>query len=198
MFNDILTGKATLEPKPETESPYRKAAELPPQKFTCVVCGSVYEAAAGSTHGRCSPCFLAMVEKNTADSDRYRREAAAQMARNARSQKIVRIGLALGASALFAFIKIQMRDQQREDAAVGAGYKSYADYQAQENGPDELAAQVHDLAQDGCSCMDAMCARDKEVKLRRLMQDASPSNSASRDAIAADVSRFADCAAKLR
>lgn len=200
VFNDILTGKASLEPKPEAESPYRKAAELPPVNHNCLACGASYQGPAGSVAGRCPTCYVAMVTTNEAESNRIRGEALLGAEKSKRSMRIVKLTLFAGFAIAGGIMKAQMRDQVRDNKAQAAGYRDYADYNAQQSAPgpnDELSQEIHWVVNEACGCQDAMCVRDKDVKLRRLMRDGSPSDDRSAESVRTDLSHFADCTANI-
>jgi len=106
MFNDILTGKASLEPKRESNGPYREQAVLPPIQHVCVTCGQRYQGPAGSVPGCCSTCHVAIVEANARESALAVHAAQEHARRAGKSHRVLRalliVAIGIGA-ALFRY-----------------------------------------------------------------------------------------------
>ncbi len=65
MFNEILTGKATLEPPPAPVEPYREPS-VPEVPVTCASCGTSFRVKVGVEQKLCARCNLAAAEANAA------------------------------------------------------------------------------------------------------------------------------------
>ena len=171
MFNDILTGKATLEskapPPPVEEPPPPKPALTPEQ-----------------------------IAANEAASAQAMREA--EVAYN-KTQASHRLMITLGViflAAVLAFIRHQMRKQVREDQARAAGYSSYDDYKeeaAKVYPTDEYSYQVSRFASDMCNCQDLACARNVQAQYTRYLRSGAPSDDKSRASVAQDAGKLAEC-----
>jgi len=61
MFNEILTGQASLEPKPATGGPYREN-EVPNENRTCARCHGAFVVPATSTAQTCVSCQLSAAQ----------------------------------------------------------------------------------------------------------------------------------------
>jgi hypothetical protein len=200
MFNDILTGKASLEPRPESESPYRQQAVLPPVRHACITCGERYQAPAGSSPGRCPTCHVAMVEENTRQSEHVARASEEQARRARRTWRVLRVVLGIAVAIAIGLFKYGMRTQMREDAAQAAGYHSYAEYKQERDSvwpTDDYSYEIHRLAEEMCRCTDLRCARDLQAQYHRFVQSGAPSDDGARASVEQDGARLADCEAKL-
>lgn len=200
MLNDILTGKASLEPRPESESPYRQQAVLPPVRHGCITCGQRYEAPAGSSPGRCPTCHVAMVEENTRHSALVARAAEEQARRSQRTWRVLRVVVGIAIAIAIGLFKYGMRTQLREDAAQAAGYHSYAEYQQERDSvspTDDYSYEIQRLADQMCSCTDLRCARDVQAQYRRFVQSGAPSDDGARASVDQEGTRLAECQAKL-
>ena len=196
MFNEILTGKATLEAQPPQASPYREQATLPSIKHACMRCQQTYSAPAGSTAGNCPACCMTVAALST---DAVHR-AMAEQARRDRSHKLFRGALFVVIAIGVAAFRWGMRTQMREDAAVGAGYHSYAEYQAEQSAvypTDELSQTVHDFANELCRCSDLACSRNVQAQLRLYVRNHGTTDDRARASVDADTERLYACAAKL-
>src|SRR5690349_6897190 len=101
MFNDILTGKATLEEK-HAASPYREAT-VPDVTRTCVTCSQAFTTKATSTATQCTGCHLAGLEADQrANAQAYAASAAAfeRSQRDSRTAKWL-LGAALAVGMAF-------------------------------------------------------------------------------------------------
>ena len=194
MFNELLTGKATLEPAPEPQAPYREPGVLPPLEHTCATCHQSYRGPAGSVAGTCASCQLAVRELDARnDALAFQQAEAAQQRVHNRHKLFVFIG-GLVVVALLGVFKFGMRSQLREDLAQGAGYKSYGDYQRDAVSPsDAYSRQIHALAGDMCLCKDLRCARDVQTTFVSYSRTHRPSEEASEASAKADIAKLADC-----
>lgn len=61
MFNEILTGQASLEPKPATGGPYREN-DVPNETRTCVRCRAAFMVPATSGAQTCVSCQLSAAQ----------------------------------------------------------------------------------------------------------------------------------------
>ncbi len=200
MFNDILTGKASLEPKPEPQSPYREQAVLPPVQHVCVACGQRYKAPADSAPGRCPTCHVAMVEENTRQSALAAHAGQDHFRRAARSHRMLRGFLVIAIGVGVALFRYGMRTQMREDAAQAAGYHSYGEYKAERDAvypTDEYSYRIHDLAAEMCRCNDLACARNVQAQYRQYARSGSPSDDTARESAEQDGTHLADCEARF-
>jgi len=200
VFNEILTGKASLEPKPEPMAPYRELGTMPPVHHACVTCSQRYLAPAGSTASLCATCQLEIVEAN-ARNDRLAFQLSEDQARRAaRSHRwmatiigtLVVVGLGL--------FRYGMRSQMREDAAIGAGYESYSEYEAERDAvypTDEYSRQVQSMADDMCRCSDLPCARNLQRLFGQFVRSHSPTDDKADESARADSIRLADCQARI-
>ena len=171
MFNDILTGKASLEPK---APPVVDAPPPPPPPAPALT--------------------PEQIAANEAASARAMREAEIAYNKNQASHRLmVTLGV-IFLAAVLAFIRHQMRKQAREDSAKAAGYSSYADYKeesAKVYPTDEYSYKVHELAGDMCGCHDLACARDVQAKYTRHLRSGAPSDDEARASVAQDAAELA-------
>jgi hypothetical protein len=171
MFNDILTGKASLEPP---QAPPAADQSPPPRPAL-------------------SPEQIAA---NEAASARAVREAETAFRKAESSHRllvtciVLFIGLALG------FIRYQMRKQIRDDRARTAGYASYDDYKDESANvypTDEYSRKVNDFARQMCSCDDLACARNVQAQYTHHLRSSAPSDDDSRTSAEQDALKLADC-----
>jgi len=199
MFNDILTGKATLEPKPQVVDPDREPS-IPQVTLTCVGCKQTYPANTGTPPGHCRVCNLAIVEANAAASARALREVENRMRRSAVSHRVLKIIVVLLVGVGLVVMKTAMRKDQRDDAARAAGYRDYSDYQAADNAvypTDEYSYRVSELTSEMCRCPDLACARNVLAQYTRYIRSSSASDDTARESAERDGARFYECQAKL-
>ena len=196
MFNELLTGKATLEPAPEPQAPYREPGVLPPLEHTCATCHRSYRGPAGSVAGTCASCQLAVRELDARnDALAFQQAEAAQQRVHNRHKLFVFIG-GLVVVALLGVFKFGMRSQLREDLAQGAGYKSYDAYKKQRDTvspSDAYSQRVHSLASDMCFCKDLKCARDVQTTFVNYARTHSPSDDTSEASAKVDLDKLGDC-----
>jgi len=199
MFNDILTGKASNQPAPPPLAPYREQAELPPVTHSCTSCAQLYKAPAGSVAGQCSTCHVAMIEANQKQSAALL-HASEESARKAeRSHYIFRFVIAIAICCGIGAFKYGMKKQMREDAAVGAGYKSYAEYESERDAvypTDDYSYQVNRFADEMCGCEDLRCAREVQAKYTRFLPTGAPSDDKARASVDQDLARLGECQAR--
>ena len=172
MFNDILTGKASLEapkaPPPATDAPPPPRPVLTPEQ----------------------------VAANEAASRQAMRDAEAAFRKNESSHRILVTCIVLFVGIALAFIRTQMRKQMREDNARAAGYSSYDNYQeesAKVYPTDEYSYKVNQFASDMCFCQDLACARNVQAQYTRYLRSSAPSDDESRASVEQDSRKLAEC-----
>lgn len=171
MFNDILTGKASLEPK---APPLVDAPPPPP-------------AAALTAE---------QIAANEAASARALRDAEIAYNKNQASHRLMITLGVIFLAATVAFIRHQMRKQMREDSAQAAGYSSYAEYNeesAKVYPTDEYSYKVNRFASDMCYCQDLACARNVQAQYTRYLRSGAPSDDESRASVEQDARKLAEC-----
>jgi cell division septation protein DedD len=192
VFNELLTGKATLDPPPQPQSPYREPGVVPPVTHTCPTCRQAYRARAGSIAGTCGSCQEIQARN---DALAFQQAEAAQQRVQNQHKLFVFIG-SIVIVALAVVFKVGMKTQLREDLAQGAGYQSYSDYQKQRDTvapSDEYSRRVHALASDMCACKDLACARNVQTTFVSYSRSHRPSDDNSEASASADVAKLADC-----
>ncbi|MBL9020363.1 MAG: hypothetical protein JNL83_39635 [Myxococcales bacterium] len=171
MFNDILTGKASLEP--QARPPVEEAPPSPRPALT-----------------------WEQVAANEAASARAVREAETALRKSQASHRLIAGCVVVFVAVAIVFIKSQMRQQMREDNARAAGYSSYAAYQeesAKVYPTDEYSYKVRQFAGDMCRCQDLACARNLQAQYTRYLRSSAPSDDESRASVEQDARRLADC-----
>jgi hypothetical protein len=200
MFNEILTGKASLEVKPPPAGPYREES-LPAQvTLSCVRCAKEYSAKGGTPPGNCGACNAIIAQQNAEASAQVMRDAERQFNKNQASHQIMKTLLIIGFLAMVAFIRYQMRKSQRDDAARSAGYSDYGDYKTQsaEAYPtDEFSYRVQTLASDMCSCQDLQCGRNVLAQYSRHVKNGAPSDDKASESVSQESLKLAECLSKL-
>jgi len=133
MFNEILTGKATLEPPPPAMAggPYR-APEVPNENRTCAHCRQTFVVPATSPAQTCVACQLANAQASS-PSYTYQNQADLQPSRT----PFFVIRLAIAGVILLG----------------GAIY-------SQVNGDAARVREAENMADEACSCSDANCAEN--------------------------------------
>lgn len=200
MFNDILTGKSSIEPKPAPMDPYRQQGVVPAVKETCTGCGRTYETPSNTVATHCQSCRMQIFELN-AQNERMAFHAAETEAR--RAQNSHRLFAIVGGIVVvigLAFFRFGMRSQMREDAAIGAGYSSYDDYKRESErvyATDAYSSEVHSLASEMCFCKDLKCARDVQSKFVNYNRSHAPSDDMSEKYARQESIRLADCQATI-
>lgn len=172
MFNEILTGKASLE-EPKTVPP---VAEPPPPPRPVI---SPEQAAA-----------------NAAASAQAMREAEAAFRKNEASHRLLVTCLVVFVALALGFIKYQMKTQMREDSARAAGYSSYDEYKeesAKVYPTDEYSRRVNRFATEMCWCQDLACARNVQAQYTRYLRSSAPSDDESRASVEQDSRKLAEC-----
>lgn len=200
MFNDILTGKSSLEPKPAPMAPYREQGVVPPVQETCVGCGRTFPAPANTIATHCQSCLLSIRELN-AQNERVAFMAAEDEARRANnSHRLFAIIGGIVVVVGLGIFKFGMRSQMREDAAIGAGYSSYDDYKRDSErvyATDEYSSEVHSIASEMCFCKDLKCARDVQSKFINYSRSHAPSDDMAEKYARQESIRLADCQAAI-
>lgn len=201
MFNEILTGKTSLEPTPEPIAPYREPVVAIAAR-SCVSCNQLYRAPAHLPPGMCARCNLELVEIN-ARNDRMGYLQGVEQARRAESSHrlVAIVGGILVLGGLVAF-KLGMRSQMREDAAQAAGYQSYSHYESIRDEiyvNDDYSYRVDSFADDMCRCTDLACARNVQAQLTIFLRSgqAAPTDDRSEASARKSLIRVADCQHKL-
>ncbi len=200
MFNEILNGKASLEPRPASMDPYRQAGALPPIERVCVTCSRTYQAPAGSQPGACPSCNQQLFEIN-ARNDALAFQLAEQDAQ--RSHNSHRLFAVIGGIVVIValgFFRFGMRSQMREDAAQAAGYRSYDQYKSDSEqiyATDTYSMDIDRLASEMCFCTDLKCARDVQSKFTNYVRSHAPSDDMSESYSRQESIRLADCQAAI-
>jgi hypothetical protein len=201
VFNEILTGKATLTPEPPTAGPYRTET-VPMVSATCIACLQPFTVRAGTPAQRCGPCHVAHVEANMAHDVAVRAGIRREAERRRRNDKILRYTLTAAAIVALAFYKLGYRNQLEEDAAIANGerpgyYAPQHDHAAARE--DRFAQQVEGFATTMCGCADRACAERTQAEFARFSRDAeAPSDKDVLDVAAESVHRLEACYLKLR
>ena len=173
MFNDILTGKASLEPP-----------KAPP---------AVDDAPTPPARPALSPEQIAA---NEAASAKAMRDAETAFRKNEASHRLLVTCIVLFAGVAFAFIRYQMKKQMREDSARAAGYSSYDNYKeesAKVYPSDDYSYKVNQFASDMCSCQDLACARNVQAQYTRHLRSGAPSDDNARASVEQDARKLAEC-----
>ncbi len=202
MFNDILTGKASVAPEPAPMEPYREQGALPPVTETCVGCGMSFKAPAGTVATHCPSCQLRTFELN-AQNDRMAFLAAEEDHR--RKQNSQRLFAIIGGVVVLiglVFFRYGMRSQRRDDAAQAAGYSDYDDYKRERAAvrlypSDDYSRQLDSLASDMCYCKDLKCARDVQTKYVNYVRTHGPSDDDSEASARASIEKLGTCQATI-
>lgn len=174
MFNEILTGKASLEPKsaPPPTAPPAPAAPVP----------------------------AAVVQANQAQSAAALHAASLGARRNDASHNLFRVIVLVVVAIGLGFFRYGMRKQEREDAAQAAGYRNYGEYERERAAvypTDEYSYKVSQFADEMCRCSDLACSRDVLAQFSRYLRSGTPSDDKASESVAADSQRLYDCAAKF-
>lgn len=153
MFNEILTGKSTLERAPAQASPYREES-VPQITLVCSDCQARYQAPVGTPPGRCGACHVALVSRNQAASTAALHESLAAIDERRRHYRWFRRAMILAVACVLAFIKFEMRkdlaaSQPREQPV----YIS-----------DPYIDQIRSYAIEMCACPDAACTTTVRAK----------------------------------
>ncbi len=168
MFNDILTGKASLEPAPSVVDPPPPKPALTPEQIAA----------------------------NEAASAKAMRDAETAFRKNEASHRLLVTCIVLFVGVAFAFIRYQMKKQMREDSARAAGYSSYDNYKeesAKVYPSDDYSYKVNQFARDMCSCPDLACARTVQAQYTRHLRSSAPSDDNARASVEQDARKLAGC-----
>jgi hypothetical protein len=193
MFNEILTGKASIEPQPAVADPYRQES-VPDVSKTCVDCQQTFTTKITNPVTRCQRCHLTLVEANAAASARAYAETEAQLSRERTHAWIRRAVLILICGTIVAFIKYEMRKQYAEDMRAANGGLSYSN----EHYYDPYVSQTRGYADHMCFCEDLKCARDvqREYTLWSRNTTDRPENDDAAAAASVELERLGNCLAK--
>jgi hypothetical protein len=191
VFNEILTGKATLEPPP---SPVQPGVVHLDVEHSCVRCTKSYLAKSGSAPAHCPSCHAIVVQENAAESARAYNAAAANIRSSEASVRLFKLLLVIAAAIVFGFIKYSMRKQMRDDnAAAAARYSHYDDTPAY----DEYSSTVEDFSREMCRCSDAMCASQIRNRFQMWQRRQAGVEESSMQAAEPALQRMASCLADL-
>jgi hypothetical protein len=200
MFNEILTGKASLEAKPPAVDPYREESIPAEITLTCLRCSKEYTAKGGTAAGNCGACNAVIAQENAAASAAAFREAENRFNKNEASHAVMKTLLVIGFLVVIAFIRHQMRKAQRDDAAQAAGYSDYNDYKtesAKVYPTDEFSHRVNSFASDMCYCQDLACGRNVYAQYSRYVKSNAPSDDKASESAQQDAQKLGDCMATL-
>ena len=191
MFNEILTGKATLEP-PVVVDPYREGT-TPEVTLTCTDCQESFRTKVGSGATRCGVCRVKVMEAQRAENELAIAHATYSLQQSQSNAKVIRYVVIAVIGFGLAFMKYQMRESLHEDMSVGQskvyGYTAY---------DDPFAAKVHDYATDMCFCSDYACARGVLGAFDHWRRTAAvPTDEAVLDQVSQETDRFRACYTKL-
>lgn len=104
MFNEILTGKASLENKPR-EDPYREQS-VPDVSILCDQCRKTFTKKANSPATKCVQCHM---DNAARDAALLQTNAYASSEASDATWQVVKIFLYIGLVALLIFLKWQIR-----------------------------------------------------------------------------------------
>ncbi len=186
MFNEILTGKASLEDKPRETDPYRQES-VPEISVICASCRKSFTTKVNSGAVRCSTCHLAFVQANSAQSARALADANDWQRRDARSSWLLKTVVIVVCSIGLAILKSGMR----KDMGSSARYSSYHDH--------PYSRRIDQLSSEMCGCRDRQCARGVERRMDHYLrtdEGSSPDPDAA-DAAERSLQRYAECMAAL-
>jgi hypothetical protein len=190
VFNEILTGKATLEPPRMT---VEQVAALPDVTHSCVRCTKQYTAKASSPPGHCSACNAIVVQENAAESARAYNAAAANIRSSQASVRLIKVLFVIAISIVFGFIKYSMRKQMREDNAAAAS----RNYEYTPSYDDEYSTQIRYFSNDMCSCQDAACASQVRNRFQVWQRRQGGATESSQEAAAPALERMSTCLADI-
>lgn len=164
MFNEILTGKSTLERAPEQASPYRTES-VPQISLTCVDCAAHYQAPVGTPVGRCGPCHLAMASRNQAASNAALQASFAAINARRRGHRWMRWAMLALLGVALSLIKRQMR-------------KDFAESQPRAQPvyiqEDPYVTKLWSFKYEMCACADAACRSTVRAKWMNWQNTAIP------------------------
>lgn len=199
MFNDILTGKASLEPTPEGDGggPYRKP-QVPQVSVTCVDCKKPYAVPANTPPGRCALCHVRFAEANTPMNVR----ANDWQERQDQSHRVFRVVVGIAIAVGVAIFRVGMRHSMEEDARGSYSYQEpvYDDkpYDPALE-PDVFSAKISSFADQMCACADRDCAwrveNDFELWSRA---NQAPTDEATTEAVIRHMKLFTSCLDRMR
>jgi hypothetical protein len=194
MFNEILTGKQTLEPTPVPESPYR-VQSVPQATATTARCADCHVSFKPHAYSgiRCSMCHAALVRRNEVESARILAAAEAQAAASDRSMRLFKWAGFAVLGVCLALIKGQMRSQIREDeeqrAAASMSYvPSYSD---------EYSRDLYYLEGDACRCEDLKCARDVQARVTQTLSRTRATDDTADEQGRRSLEKIGDCVAQF-
>lgn len=187
MFNEILTGKATLEPPPQATPP---AVGFLDVTHSCVRCTKEYPAKTGSVPGHCPSCHTFVVQENAAASARAFNAAAANIRSSEASVRLIKVLVVIAAAIVFGFIKYNMRKQIREDNAAAHSNNYVYSY-------DEYSSTVEDYARQMCGCPDAACASQVRNRFQMWQRRQAGVEDSSQQAAEPALERMATCLSDL-
>ncbi len=190
MLNEILTGKATLEPPPPPISPYREPS-VPELALTCATCSKTFRAKAGSETKQCPTCYLSAVEASAAAQGRALSASLASSEARARNRRTVQYAIMVLVVCVLGFLNCQLRQEQIERAAKHedplARFRS------------EYSERLATFAGEMCSCQDLACAHDVERSFTAWWHtpEATPGPDDDDDYDEREAKEYADCLSAL-
>jgi hypothetical protein len=192
MFNEILTGKQTLDQPPVSMDPYR-VESVPEVSVMCVSCLEDFKTKVQNKDAmRCPPCHVSFVEANQAASARALREAEGRFEKSRRDRRLY--VLAIG--AFFAIAGAFTRYQMKKDFAEAWGHKSESTYVGSYS--DDYSYALYNFSGDACRCQDLKCGRDVQIKVDQFLKRApGPSSDTASEQGSKSLEAIADCLGKL-
>ena len=190
MFNEILTGKATLEPP---QAPAQAAVVFLDVTHSCVRCTKPYLAKSDSVPGHCPSCHSVVVQENAAESARAYNAAAANIRSSEASVRLIKVLFVIAAAIVFGFIKYSMRKQIRDDNAAAAS----RNYEYTPSYDDEYSRQIRYFSDDMCSCQDAACASQVRNRFQVWQRRQGGATESSQEAAAPALERMTTCLADI-
>lgn len=194
MFNEILTGKASLEEKPAAADPYREPS-VPDVSMTCPDCHKTFTTKVGSGATKCAVCHVLSAQAATAASGHTYENVHEAHLRSGTNAKLVSLLVTVGLGIGLVIFKYQMRKQSREDL-----YSPRAvDDSAYNVSRDPFVESVAGHRREMCSCSDLACSRVVQAKFENWLrsQHQMPMDDATLDAAAVETSRYTECMTRL-
>ena len=192
MFNELLTGKATLDPPPMAADPYR-VESVPEVSVMCVSCLKDFKTKVhNSSAMRCPSCHVAFVEANQVESARALASAEARFERSRRDTRLWLFAVGAVISLALGFIRYQMKKDLRESA----GSQSSDVYIGSYTG--EYSYALYNFSGDACRCADLKCGREVQVRVDQfLKRSPGPTDDNDSKLGTASLQNLADCLGKL-
>jgi len=200
MFNDILTGKASLEEKPKSADPYREES-VPDITATCNRCHKAFLTKAGTSPAYCGPCKAIVAQSNAALSAQQFANVNANIRSSDNGYRILRVGIMIVIGIGLAIFKSGMRHSYEQDTRSYDYEPSYTSTPAYSShySSDPFAVRVKEFANQMCSCSDLRCASSVLAQFETWThtQDTSRASDEAASAAADDAIRMIECKSKL-